>query len=59
MTTNGPLGCFDGRYVKKLPARKAPKRIEVPAYAAIEMKADSSKIMGMMFERWSYLWKCF
>lgn len=40
-----------------MPARKAPKSTEVPAYAAIEMNADSTTITSIMLDKWSNLAK--
>jgi hypothetical protein len=42
-----------GKYVRNVPARNAPKRTDVPAYAAILMKADRTKTIKRILETWS------
>lgn len=55
ITTNGPSGCLLGKYVRKVPARNAPNRTEVPIYAAMLIKADNTRTINRMLETWSNL----
>lgn len=55
ITTNGPSGCVLGKYVRNVPARNAPNKTDVPAYAAMLMKADKTNTIKRMLETWSNL----